>query len=74
MLLKSLHKQGTKQIFTNSQDRVKMESFRSHIATPYNKDDASHENLLMDLWKVSYPSQPLENRVSQQWKQLGTNI
>jgi hypothetical protein len=48
-----------------------MEHFRTHISIRYNKDNTTHEDLLMDLWKISYPSDRLESRISQKWKQLG---
>lgn len=40
----------------------------------YNRENEEHENLLMRLWKSTFPNTPLENRVSEQWKLMGFQV
>jgi hypothetical protein len=39
--------------------------------TPYRRDQAEHEELLMRLWQATFPGETLSSRVSEQWKRLG---
>ena len=48
-----------------------MEHFRTHISIAYDKNNTQHEDLLIELWKFSFPKEQLDNRVSPKWKQLG---
>ncbi|XP_058968372.2 ELMO domain-containing protein 2 [Pocillopora verrucosa] len=38
---------------------------------PYSSDDASHEEKLMQLWKLMMPDTPLKERISKQWGDIG---
>ena len=37
----------------------------------YDKSDGGHESELLKLWELYSPDEPLESRVSPQWKQMG---
>lgn len=37
----------------------------------YNKENPEHEELLLRLWKATFPNTTLENRVCEQWKLIG---
>jgi len=37
----------------------------------YDKSNNIHESMLLKLWSVTYPSDPLKSRVSEQWKAMG---
>lgn len=39
--------------------------------TPYDEQNPSHEKLLLSLWSLLSPSQPLTSRHSSDWEQLG---
>lgn len=38
---------------------------------PYDGDDMDHENKLLKLWRLLMPHEPLENRISKQWQDIG---
>lgn len=38
---------------------------------PYDKSDAIHEEKLIRLWNLLMPSQPLEQRTTKQWQDIG---
>ena len=39
--------------------------------TPYDADNAEHEEKLIQLWSHLMPDQPLESRISKQWTEIG---
>lgn len=39
--------------------------------TPYDSDNAQHEELLLRLWDLLMPYDPLESRISKQWQDIG---
>ncbi|XP_012289039.1 ELMO domain-containing protein 2 [Orussus abietinus] len=39
--------------------------------TPYNTDDPKHELLLLKLWNLLMPHEPLDARVTKQWQDIG---
>nr|XP_012223064.1 PREDICTED: ELMO domain-containing protein 2 [Linepithema humile] len=39
--------------------------------TPYSTDNPDHEQLLLKLWNLLMPYEPLEARVTKQWQQIG---
>lgn len=39
--------------------------------TPYNADNLEHETKLYDLWNKIVPDEPLEQRVTKQWQDIG---
>ncbi|KAG4069515.1 hypothetical protein HA402_006881 [Bradysia odoriphaga] len=39
--------------------------------TPYNSDDLSHEEKLLELWDLLMPNECLEQRVTKQWQCIG---
>jgi len=38
---------------------------------PYNKENKTHEKMLLELWSLIFPDRKLESRVSEQWKAMG---
>lgn len=49
----------------------RMEQFRTYMKIPYNKDNSTHEDMLLHYWEQCFPAEPLKTRESRQWKQLG---
>lgn len=39
--------------------------------TPFDCDNVDHENKLLKLWRLLMPEQPLEDRISKQWQDIG---
>ncbi|XP_076761954.1 ELMO domain-containing protein 2 [Xylocopa sonorina] len=39
--------------------------------TPYDAENSEHELLLLKLWKLLMPHEPLDARVTKQWQQIG---
>ncbi|XP_020284630.1 ELMO domain-containing protein 2 [Pseudomyrmex gracilis] len=39
--------------------------------TPYSSDNPNHEQLLLKLWNLLMPYEPLEARVTKQWQEIG---
>jgi len=37
----------------------------------YDKTNPNHENLLLSFWNVVFPEDPIDDRISPQWKRLG---
>ncbi len=48
-----------------------MLTLKHKLATKYDKENPLHEETLLKLWKLSFPSTELQNRISNQWKELG---
>ncbi|KAL6043256.1 ELMO domain-containing protein 1 [Balamuthia mandrillaris] len=48
-----------------------LDEFKTKIKTPYDRENEQHEAQLLLLWKHSFPSEELDDRVTPQWKKLG---
>lgn len=40
-------------------------------SSPYDSTNLLHEQQLMELWRRAFPNEPLEQRISKQWGELG---
>lgn len=42
--------------------------------TPYDSEDWSHEEKLIELWNLLMPDVPLEQRITKQWQHIGFQV
>lgn len=49
----------------------KLEEFKEYSNVKYDKDNELHEKMVLKLWKLSCPNIELQNRISEQWKDIG---
>jgi hypothetical protein len=70
-----------KMVKTVQDERLKLQLYiyqalrlRRHLRnkeTPYDKMNPYHEQVLMQLWQLTFPEEQLTARVSDQWKKMG---
>ncbi len=70
MMVKNLQDESLKrQLFVHQALRLKR--YQHMREEGYDKNSATHEAMLLKLWSVIYPTDPLKNRISEQWKAMG---
>jgi hypothetical protein len=55
----------------SSSGRLALAALRSEAAVHYNTDNASHEQMLEDLWALLKPGVKRDSRLSEQWSDIG---
>ena len=52
----------------------KMEEVWNRKSVSFDPSDDSHEAKLLELWRTLFPDTPLEERITNQWKELGFQV
>lgn len=42
--------------------------------TAYDSEDPAHEAMLLELWDLLMPNDPLDNRITKQWQHIGFQV
>lgn len=65
---------NTKRTFnvTLSEEQLqRMKTFNQQLQIPFDSENQVHENLLKQLWDLSFPGLPLQTRKGKHWGELG---